>query len=122
MADVLTPGRLARRTVLRRAAGAGMGALVAAMAVRASHADDGSKVTVDNFTFVPPVLHVKVGTTVTWTNHDDIPHSIVCPALNLHSHAMDTDDSFSYTFKQAGTFSYMCGLHPFMHGQVDVTA
>jgi len=121
MTKPMQPGRLARRSVLRHAAGAGIGALAATIAVRASRADDGGKVTVDNFTFVPPVLRVKAGTTVTWTNHDDIPHSIVCPTLNVHSHAMDTDDTFSYTFKQAGTFTYMCGLHPFMHGQVEVT-
>src|ERR1700739_4576560 len=120
MTDVLEPGRLARRTVLRRAAGAGIGALVAAVAVRVSNAADSSKITVDNFTFVPPVLHVKTGSTITWTNHDDIPHSIVCPALSVRSHPMDTNDSFSFTFTQAGTFTYLCGLHPFMHGQVEV--
>jgi len=122
MTEALQPGRLARRTVLRHAAGAGIGALAAVVAVRAGRADDSGKVTVDNFTFVPPVLQVKAGTTVTWTNHDDIPHSIVCPALNVHSHAMDTDDSFSYTFTRPGTFGYVCGLHPFMHGQVEVSA
>jgi len=91
------------------------------MAVRVSRADAGGAVTVDNFTFVPPVLRVKAGTTVTWTNHDDIPHSIVCPALNVHSHALDTNDAFNFTFTQAGTFAYVCGLHPFMHGQVVVS-
>lgn len=120
MTDIREPGRLARRTVLRRAAGAGIGALVAAVAVRASRAADNGKITVDNFTFVPPVMHVKAGSTITWTNHDDIPHSVVCPALNVRSHPMDTNDSFSFTFTQAGTFTYMCGLHPFMHGQVEV--
>ena len=122
MSDVLQPGRLARRVVLRRAAGAGVGGLIAAIGARVSRADDGGKITVDNFAFVPPVLRVKAGTTVTWTNHDDIPHSIVCPALKVHSHPMDTDKSFSFTFTQAGTFTYVCGLHPFMHGQVEVAA
>jgi plastocyanin len=122
MSDVLQPGRLARRVVLRRAAGAGVGALIAAIGVRVSRADDGGKITVDNFAFVPPVLRVKAGTTVTWTNHDDIPHSIVCPALKVHSHPMDSDESFSFTFTQAGTFTYVCGLHTFMHGQVEVAA
>jgi plastocyanin len=122
MSDVLQPGRLARRVVLRRAAGAGVGGLIAAIGVRVSRADDGGKITVDNFAFVPPVLRVKKGTTVTWTNHDDIPHSIVCPALKVHSHPMDSDESFSFTFTQAGTFTYVCGLHPFMHGQVEVAA
>ena len=122
MSEVTQPGRLARRVVLRRALGAGVGGVIAAIGVRSSRADAGSKVVVDNFAFVPPLLRVKAGTTVTWTNHDDIPHSIVCIALNVHSHPMDTDESFSYTFATAGTYSYLCGLHPFMHGQVVVTA
>jgi plastocyanin len=75
-------------------------------------------VTIDNFTFSPTPLIISVGSTVTWLNEDDTPHSVVCPDLNIKSHALDTDDSFSYRFDQAGTFDYMCGLHPHMHGQV----
>ena len=78
--------------------------------------------TIGNFAFVPPMLKVKAGTTVTWVNRDDIPHSIVCPPLSVHSHPMDTDKSFSYTFAKPGVYNYVCGLHPFMHGQVVVTA
>jgi amicyanin len=122
MLDVLQPGRLARRVVLRRALGAGVGGVIAAVGMRVSRADDGSKVVIGNFAFVPPLLRVKAGTTVTWVNRDDIPHSIVCPSLNVHSHPMDTDESFSYTFAQAGVYNYLCGLHPFMHGQVVVSA
>jgi plastocyanin len=65
---------------------------------------------------------VKVGATVTWVNHDDIPHSIVCPTLKLKSHPMDTDESFAIKFDQAGIYDYICGLHPHMHGQVIVEA
>jgi amicyanin len=122
MLDVLQPGRLARRVVLRRALGAGVGGVIAAVGMRVSRADDGSKVVIGNFAFVPPLLRVKAGTTVTWVNRDDIPHSIVCPSLSVHSHPMDTDESFSYTFAQAGVYNYLCGLHPFMHGQVVVSA
>ena len=122
MSDVLQPGRLARRVVLRRALGAGAGGVIAALGMRATRADDGTKVTIGNFAFVPPTLRVKAGTTVTWTNGDDIPHSIVCPPLSVHSHPMDTNETFSYTFAKAGTYNYFCGLHPFMHGQVVVTA
>ena len=61
---------------------------------------------------------MKAGTTVTWVNHDDIPHSIVCPDLKVQSHPLDTDDTFSYKFEQPGTYDYICGLHPHMHGQV----
>ncbi|MGA3401282.1 MAG: cupredoxin domain-containing protein [Acetobacteraceae bacterium] len=122
MADVLQPGRLARRVVLRRALGAGVGAVVAAVGMRASNADDGTKVVIGNFAFVPPTLRVKAGTTVTWVNQDDIPHSIVCPPLQVRSHPMDTDESFSFTFAKPGVYNYLCGLHPFMHGQVVVSA
>ncbi len=121
MLDVSQPGRLARRVVLRRALGAGVGGLIAAVAARASHADDGTKITIGNFAFVPPMLQVKAGTTVTWVNRDDIPHSIVCPPLQLHSHPMDTDESFSFRFDKPGVYNYLCGLHPFMHGQVVVS-
>jgi plastocyanin len=100
----------------------GVGGLIAVLAVRASRADDGPQIVVDNFSFLPSVLRVKVGTAVTWTNHDDIPHSVVCPAVNLHSHPIDTNESVSFTFTTAGRFTYVCGLHPFMHAQVVVTA
>ena len=80
------------------------------------------EIIVDNFTFSPTPLTVKAGTTVTWVNHDDIPHSIVCPALKVKSHPMDTDETFAYRFEQAGTYDYICGLHPHMHGQVVVAA
>ncbi|HTC09076.1 MAG TPA: cupredoxin family copper-binding protein [Acetobacteraceae bacterium] len=122
MSDFLQPGHLARRVVLRRVLSAGAGAVVAAVGMRVSRADDGTKVVIGNFAFGPPMLRVKAGTTVTWVNHDDIPHSIVCPPLSVHSHPMDTDESFSFTFAKAGVYNYLCGLHPFMHGQVVVSA
>jgi plastocyanin len=79
-----------------------------------------AQVVIDNFTFSPTPLKVNAGTTVIWVNHDDIPHSIVCPALKVHSHALDTDDTFTYKFDQAGTYDYLCGIHPHMRGQVVV--
>jgi amicyanin len=121
MSDILQPGHLARRVVLRRALGAGVGGVIAAIGMRARSADSGSQVTIDNFSFTPPLLRVKAGTMVTWMNHDDIPHSILCQSLNVHSHPMDTDQSFSYTFAAAGTFDYVCGIHPHMRGQVVVS-
>ena len=109
-------GRVARRTVLAHMLGAG-----SAMAFgRFAFASDAAQVTIDNFTFSPTPLSVAVGTTVTWTNRDDIPHSIVCPALNVHSSALDTDDSFSFRFQAAGTYDYLCGIHPHMRGQIIV--
>ena len=119
MDDLMQPGGIARRLLLRRALGAGVVVLISA---RAMAADQGPKVTIDNFTFSPSPLTVKAGTTVTWANQDDMPHSVVIPTLKLKSPAMDTDGTFSHTFDQPGTFDYVCGLHPFMHGQVVVQA
>ena len=114
------PGLLARRGLLRRALGAGVAALAGTSVARAE--DSKAEVAIDNFTFTPALLRVKKGTEATWVNHDDIPHSIVCAALNMHSHAMDTDGTFSYRFEKVGTFTYICGLHPHMKGKVVVTA
>jgi len=118
MYRTLEPGSLARRQLLRRALGAS--ALVVIQGKMAHAAEP--EIIIDNFTFAPTPLKVKVGATVTWTNHDDIPHSIVCPDLKVKSHPLDTDDSFAYKFEQAGMFEYICGLHPHMHGQVMVEA
>ena len=109
-------GHVARRTVLAHMLGAGGALAIARLAVAA----DAAQVTIDNFTFSPTPLSVAVGTTVTWTNRDDIPHSIVCPALNVHSRALDTDDSFSFRFEAAGSYDYLCGIHSHMHGQIIV--
>jgi len=117
MSEILEPGGIiARRRLLRGVLGTSVMVVIGSrMAVAAD-----AQVVIDNFTFSPTPLKVKVGTTVTWLNHDDIPHSIVCPALQLKSHTLDTDETFAYTFEQAGTFDYMCGLHPHMRGQVTV--
>ena len=77
------------------------------------------QVTIDNFTFAPAELKVKVGDTVTWTNHDDIPHTVVS-AGKFRSKAMDTDNSFSFTFTSAGDYRYFCSLHPHMTGMIKV--
>jgi plastocyanin len=76
-------------------------------------------VTIDNFTFAPAELTVKVGDTVTWKNHDDIPHTVVS-AGKFRSKAMDTDDSFTFTFTAAGDYKYFCSLHPHMTGTIKV--
>src|SRR5690242_21193346 len=77
------------------------------------------KVTIDNFTFSPAELKVKVGDTVTWTNHDDIPHTVVS-AGKFRSKTMDTDNEFSFTFTSAGDYKYFCSLHPHMTGMITV--
>ena len=82
--------------------------------------NDAATIKIDNFTFSPEKLTVAKGTEVTWTNDDDIPHTIVLTANNVRSKAIDTDKTFTYRFDKAGTFSYICGLHPHMHGEVVV--
>ena len=74
---------------------------------------------IDNFVFEPAQLSVKVGTTVTWTNRDDIPHTVVC-AGKFRSKTMDTDGTFSFTFTEPGEYKYFCSLHPHMTGSVKV--
>ena len=75
---------------------------------------------IDNFTFVPPRLTVKAGTTVTWRNEDDIPHTVTSASQRFKSNALDTDDSFSFTFTEPGTYEYFCSLHPRMTGTIVV--
>ena len=80
----------------------------------------GSQVTVDNFSFAPTTTIVAVGTTVTWTNHDDIPHNVVSPDQKFKSPVLDTDQTFTHTFDAAGTYEYDCSIHPRMTGKVVV--
>jgi plastocyanin len=90
--------------------------------VTASDQSSGGNVAVkiDNFVFGPQAITVPVGTTVTWTNSDDIPHTAVSTDGVFKSKVMDTDEKFSYTFTKAGTYSYYCSVHPKMTGQVVV--
>jgi len=77
-------------------------------------------VKIDSFVFGPQTVTVPVGTTVTWTNSDDIPHTAVSTDGVFKSKVMDTDEKFSYTFTNAGTYSYYCSIHPKMTGKVVV--
>jgi plastocyanin len=81
-----------------------------------------TEVKIDNFSFGPATLTVPVGTTVTWSNRDDIPHTVVSSddAKTFKSRVLDTDEKFSYTFSKAGTFPYFCSIHPKMTGKVIV--
>jgi len=111
---------LTRRTTLTAFATAA----VAALAARplAARADDAT-VTIDNFSFAPETLTVAAGTKVTFTNRDDIPHTVVSTAHPpaFRSSPLDTGDSFSFTFAAAGSFPYFCSLHPHMQGTIVVT-
>jgi plastocyanin len=83
-------------------------------------AADGTQVVVDNFSFAPATATVPVGTTVTWTNRDDIPHNVVSLEQKFKSQVLDTDEKFSHTFDVAGTYKYYCSIHPRMTGQIVV--
>ena len=93
--------------------------LLSAGAARAEEAADPLAVHIDNFVFEPAQLTVKVGQTVTWTNRDDIPHTVVC-AGKFRSKTMDTDGTFTFTFTSAGEYKYFCSLHPHMTGVIKV--
>ena len=81
----------------------------------------GDAVNIDNFAFVPATLTVAAGSTVTWTNRDEEPHTIVANDGSFHSPGMGSQATFSYRFATAGTFDYICSIHPFMHATVVVT-
>lgn len=110
---IRNPGRLVRRAILCLLLGAPIVPILA-------WSDETSQVVIDNFKFNPTPLTIEKGTEVTWTNHDDIPHSIVLNSLGARSKAMDTDGTFTYKFDKSGTFFYVCGLHPFMQAKVVV--
>jgi plastocyanin len=79
-------------------------------------------VNISNFAFVPATLTVPAGTTITWTNKDEEPHTVISSdGSTLHSPGMGTGATYSFTFPNAGTFDYTCGIHPYMHGTVVVT-
>jgi plastocyanin len=79
-----------------------------------------AEVKIDNFSFGPVTLTIPVGTTVTWTNRDDIPHTVVSDDKVFKSKVLDTDEKFSFTFTKAGTYPYFCSVHPKMTGKVVV--
>jgi len=81
----------------------------------------GNAVNIDNFAFAPATLTVTAGSTVTWTNRDEEPHTVAAADGSFHSPGMGTGATFSHTFSSAGKFDYVCSIHPMMHGTVVVT-
>ena len=79
-------------------------------------------VQIGNFTFKAQVLTVKAGTTVSWTNGDDIPHTVTSNSGAFKSKVLDSGDKFSFTFAKPGQFGYFCSLHPHMTGTIIVKA
>ena len=103
-------------------AAAGLMMSTVSVMTRAAPAPAAAAVQIGNFTFKNPVVTVKPGTTVMWTNGDDIPHTIVSKNGLFKSKVLDTGDRFSFTFAKAGQFGYFCSLHPHMTGTIIVKA
>lgn len=121
MTEFVQPGGFSRRGWLRAIACGMVAGVLPAGAWKAARAEDpATVVNIDNFIFTPAAVTVKSGATVTWTNRDDIPHVVLMKALKLRSKVMDTGESFSHRFDQAGNFDYFCALHPHMKGKVIV--
>ncbi len=80
------------------------------------------QVVIDNFSFSPPTLTVRAGTTVTWINRDDVPHTATSTAKpkRFDSGALDTDGRYAHTFTEPGTYPYYCAVHPKMTGEIIV--
>jgi amicyanin len=81
----------------------------------------GTAVAISDFKFNPATLTVPAGTTVTWTNQDEEPHTIAAKDGSFHSPGMDTHATYSFTFATPGSYDYICSIHPFMTGTVVVT-
>ena len=113
------------RIPLAAALAAALGVLAPAAAtlptLAAAQAPAGATVKIDNFAFGPVALTVKAGTTVTWVNQDDAPHTVVSGNhATFKSKVLDTGESFAFTFTQPGEYPYFCSLHPHMVGKVVV--
>jgi plastocyanin len=112
-----------RSAIAAAVLGAFVGSGLAGGVLVARAASPAAVVSIDNFTFTPPTVTVKAGTTVTWTNKDDIPHGIAATNNTFpRSKALDTDDSYSFTFTTPGTYQYFCYVHPHMTGTIVVQA
>ncbi len=79
-----------------------------------------AEVQIDNFSFSPATITVKAGTQVTWTNKDDIPHTVVSEDKSFKSKVLDTDEKFTFTASKPGTYTYYCSIHPKMTGKLVV--
>jgi len=111
VASVITPVMILTLLLLAR---------LASVSANAQPSAANAEVKIDNFSFGPDTLKVSAGTTVTWINRDDIPHTVVSTDGVFKSKVRDTDEQFSYTFAKPGTYPYFCSVHPKMTGKVVV--
>jgi plastocyanin len=111
-----------RSMVVAAMLGAAAAPLMAAVALPVFAQTAAGSIGIDNFTFTPQRMTVRAGTTIKWTNKDDIPHAIASVGKVFRSKTLDTDDSYEFTFTTPGTYDYFCSLHPHMTGTVVVTS
>ena len=99
-----------------------LGAMAAVVSyASAEAAPEGSTIVMaKDFMFAPTALTVAAGSTVTWTNRDDEPHTVVSEAGLFRSAALDTNESYSFRFDKPGTYRYTCSIHPRMVGTIVV--
>jgi plastocyanin len=90
------------------------------LTVTSASAQSAPTVTIKNFSFSPMEVSVPVGGSVTWKNVDGEPHTVTSVDGLFRSGALDTSDSFSFKFTKAGTYKYMCSIHPRMVGTITV--
>jgi plastocyanin len=119
------PGDCSRRVLRRRGAHAHAHArppavATAAVATTVKLHRPVVRVAIHDFKFQPAHLVVSRGTRVIWTNKDSDPHTISSKPAHWSSQALDTGKSFATVTRKAGTFAYICTIHPFMHGTVVV--
>jgi plastocyanin len=98
----------------------GTGALVLASAGFAGVKPATLSIDISRFAFEPKEVTIAPGTTIIWTNHDESPHTVTSQHKTFSSRALDTDDTYEYTFNREGDFDYYCAVHPFMNGVVHV--
>lgn len=81
-----------------------------------------TRIEIKDFSFQPKLVTVPVGARVVWVNKDEEPHTIVSTDKTFLSKALDTDDTFAFTFDKPGTYEYFCSVHPRMTAKIVVTA
>ncbi len=124
------PWKIKPTALPRAAVVAGLGGLAVLGALGASRpwtadalgAAAAREIVIDNYSFSPGTVTVPVGTTVTWVNRDETPHTVAAAdsPRSFKSAGLDTDDKFSFTFTKPGTYSYLCTVHPYMTGKIVV--
>ena len=75
---------------------------------------------IKNFAFSPARLRIATGQSVRFVNDDQDAHTVTAGNGAFSSGGLDTGDTWTQTFTKAGTYAYICALHPYMHGTIIV--